>query len=63
MAYEDNSEFQIFNSRGRLIRSFKLISESNTLSIDLSDPTNGIYIYRIVTNGKIYAGNKIILQK
>ncbi len=63
MAYEDNSEFQIFNSRGGLIRSYKLVFESKSLDIDLSDQTNGIYVYRVVTNGKIYAGNKIILQK
>ncbi len=31
--------------------------------IDLSDQVSGIYVYRIVSKGKIYPGNKIILQK
>jgi len=59
----DISLMQIFSSRGKLIRSYNLISEINSIDIDLSDQCNGIYIYRVVINGKIYSGNKIIIQK
>jgi hypothetical protein len=61
--YEDNSEFQIFNNRGKLIKSYTIEPDIKSLDIDLSDQPGGIYIYRIVTNGKVFSGNKIILQK
>jgi hypothetical protein len=63
MAFEDKSEFQIFNSRGELIISQVLLPQNKSIDIDMSDQTSGIYIYRVVTNGNIYSGNKIIIQK
>ncbi len=60
---EEEGELQIFSSRGRLIKSYHLLPESKKLEIDLSDQMSGIYVYRVVSNGKIYPGNKIILQK
>ena len=63
MSIEDNSELQLFTSRGELIRTYKLSPVSKSLEIDLNDQVSGIYVYRVVTNGKIYLGNKIVLQK
>jgi hypothetical protein len=63
MELPDNSSLQIFTSRGKLIKSYDLIPENKSLDIDLSDQVNGIYVYRILSKGQIYPGNKIILQK
>jgi hypothetical protein len=59
----ENSELQIYNSRGRIIQSFKLNRESKSLEIDLSNQPSGFYVYRILLNGSIYPGNKIIIEK
>ncbi len=61
--FEDQSILQIFNSRCQQIRNYSLNPERRFLDIDLSDQENGIYIYRMITNEKVYSGNKIILQK
>jgi len=63
MSLEDKSELQIFTSRGELIRSYILLPENGSLEIDLSNQVSGIYVYRVITNDKIFAGNKIVIQK
>jgi hypothetical protein len=59
----DDAELQIFSSRGLLIKSYNLKSNSTSIEIDLSDQANGFYVYRVVEKGVIHPGNKIILQK
>lgn len=59
----EKSELQIFNARGTLIRNYSLPSDIPSIEVDLSDQTSGIYVYRVVTNGTVFAGNKIILQR
>ena len=63
MEPNENSEFQIYNSRGRIVQSIKLNPEIKSLEIDLSNQPSGFYVYRVIINGKIYAGNKIIIEK
>lgn len=60
---DEISTLQIFTTRGELVRQYELLPESKTIDIDLSDQANGIYVYRLITNGEIYAGSKIVLQK
>ncbi len=63
MADVEKSTLQIFTTRGELVSQYELFPDSKTLEIDLSDQATGIYVYRLMTNGVIYAGSKIVLQK
>jgi hypothetical protein len=63
MDSNSSAELQIFSSQGVLIRKIDIPSDNHSIDIDLTDQVSGIYVYRVVTDGTIYAGNKIILQR
>lgn len=63
MEKESDRQLQIFNARGCLVRSWMLTSAANSLDIDLNDQPSGFYVYRVMANGNIYPGSKIIIQK
>ena len=62
--FDDNStgELAIFDAQGKLLKSVAVQSQSNHLSIDLSDQKSGIYLLRYLNeNGELYV-HRAILQ-
>jgi len=53
---------EIYNVLGEKIRSFEVSGQNN--EIDLSNQTNGVYLYRVVAeNGELVGEGKLIIQK
>ena len=64
----EDTEIQIFNSKGQKIRQFPIFNEQSSItwdgtnSIGRSCPS-GVYLYKLVSNGKELAVNKMLLLK
>ncbi|HPT15113.1 MAG TPA: T9SS type A sorting domain-containing protein [Bacteroidales bacterium] len=54
---EVNAQLEIYDNTGRKISSFSLNSSASV--IDLSGQPNGVYLYRLTTNGKLIGSGKL----
>ncbi len=59
----DNGELRIMDVTGRLIAKYNLLSTPNTLQISQTGLDNGIYLYQVLTNGRLVNSNKLIIAK
>lgn len=48
---QTSGQLKIYNSTGALIESFQVDSNFNDLILDVSSYSNGVYLYKIVSNG------------
>ncbi|NBR15435.1 MAG: T9SS C-terminal target domain-containing protein, partial [Crocinitomicaceae bacterium] len=48
---QTSGQLKIYNSTGVLIESFQVDSNFNDLILDVSSYSNGVYLYKIVSNG------------
>jgi hypothetical protein len=60
----DKSTVEVYNMLGEMIYSNTLSINNSTLSIDISNNANGIYLYRVIANtGELIGEGKLIIQK
>jgi len=57
----ENAEFSIYDLAGKKITSYLLNGENNQLTISLANLNPGIYLYNVVSNGKIVKQDKIVV--
>jgi len=58
------SEIQIYNMLGEKIYSSPYTLNNSPFTIDLSSHTNGVYLYRVISdNGNLLGEGKLIIQK
>ena len=56
-------KIQLYGMSGRLLKDEKLINTREAQKIDLQDLSDGIYIYKILSETTIIKTNKLILIK
>ena len=56
-------KIQLYDMSGRLLKDEKLINTREAQKIDLQDLSDGIYIYKILSETSIIKTNKLILIK
>ncbi|MFH1297558.1 MAG: T9SS type A sorting domain-containing protein [Bacteroidota bacterium] len=59
--YPDNMYVEIYNSFGRKIIHYDILSKSRTFTIDLSKCMPGIYIIRILSGNQLIISDKLII--
>jgi hypothetical protein len=59
----EKAEFAVFDLSGQKITSYILAGENNQLTISERNLTPGIYLYNVVSNGKIVKQDKIVIIK
>ncbi len=57
----ENATMEIYSLLGKKVKVIRLNNKHS--SVDLSDLSQGIYIYRVVNNNSVIAVNKIIINK
>jgi Secretion system C-terminal sorting domain len=59
----DNAMLFIYDVTGRAINNYKLDASANTLSIKENELVNGIYLYKVLINGKVVKTDRLIIIK
>lgn len=56
-------EFKILDVTGRVVAQYNLNVNEYILQINQSDLSNGVYLYQLLTNGKVVNADKLIIVK
>lgn len=59
----DNANLFIYDITGRKISDYKLKANSNSLVIKESELSNGIYLYKVIINGKMAKSDRLVIIK
>jgi hypothetical protein len=63
LAQTESGMIMMYDLNGKLLQSYKLISGNNTIFMDVSMFSNGIYMYKIFINGKEADHKKLVIAK
>lgn len=59
----DKAQLDVYDITGILILSYELPADKSKLQINTDDLLNGIYLYKVMVNGKINQNNKLVIIK
>jgi hypothetical protein len=61
-ALEQISSIQLFNANGNLIRNIEMTEQNNSIKINISDLSSGLYYAKVIA-GKLVKTKKFVVQK
>ncbi|MDP4221040.1 MAG: T9SS type A sorting domain-containing protein [Bacteroidota bacterium] len=61
-ALESNSSFILFNMLGQELRNVNIPAGSESLTLDRNGLESGVYVYRVICNGKVEADGNIVVE-